>query len=288
MQCQQREAEIMEIRARETSVTGKLGYLLPQEDRPFNYMCDPGPSRVATNCRYERKDCCISNARLAPSAPALDVNGFALYEARSSVTSFYDDEQVTRTYYREVEELALQLTKGRRAVVFDHQRRQREAGRPELGFGRHGDGSKPAALGRVHNDYTERSGRRRLNMVLPDADPEVPFLIVNFWRPVLHPAIDTPLAVCDARSVHDEDWVETDIIYPDRRGEIYLVRYSPEHRWHYYPEMHPDEVLVFKTFDSRTGAASRMVPHCAFDDPVAPEDAPLRRSIEIRCLVTLD
>lgn len=278
---------MMDIRTRDAVVTGQLSYLLPLDERPYNYMYDPGPSRAATNCRYELKACPVANARLMPSAPSLDTSGFALYEARSAVTDFYDAEQISQTYYREVENLALQLTGGKRAVVFDHQLRQREAGRPALGFGRHGDGTKPAALGRVHNDYTERSGQRRLTMVLPDADPAQPFLILNFWRPVLYPAIDTPLAVCDARTVRPEDCVETDIIYPARHGEIYLVRYSPEHRWHYYPEMHPDEVLVFKTFDSRAEAGCRMVPHCAFDDPTAPEDAPLRRSIETRCLVTI-
>ena len=113
-------------------------------------------------------------------------------------------------------------------------------------------------------------------------------MILNFWRPILHPALDTPLAVCNARTVSSGDLVAADIIYPRRTGEIYLATYSAAHRWYYYPAMAPSEVLVFKHYDSRPDAQARMTPHCAFDDPTAPADAPLRRSIEVRCLVLLD
>lgn len=277
----------MEIRARDAWVTGRLHYVLPQADRPYVHMYDPGPGVLATNCRYEPVPCTVVDARRVPAPARLDAAGYLLCEARSAVDDFYDSEQVMQRYTREVEDLALQLTGGRQAAVFDLLLRQREAGRPALGFGRHGDGSRPAAVGRVHNDYSEASGRRRLGMVMPLADPATPFVILNFWRPVLYPAVDTPLAVCAGGTVDGADWVEADVIYQARRGEIYLSRYSPQHRWYYYPEMRPEEVLVFKTYDSRLQQAARMVPHCAFDDPAAPADAPARRSIEARCLVTL-
>ncbi|MGV3655590.1 MAG: CmcJ/NvfI family oxidoreductase [Noviherbaspirillum sp.] len=277
----------MDIRARNTHVVAELNYVSPPASRLYNYMYDPGPGTAPTNCRYDPRQCAISDARQAAMDPCLEVQGFQLSEVPTAVADFDDSIQIRDIYYPEVERLVRDLAGGTRAIVFDHQLRQREAGRPALTFGRHGDGSKPAAVGRVHNDYSERSGRRRLQMLLPSVDPHTPFLILNLWRPVLYPAIDTPLAVCDARTVKSGDWVETDIIYPARTGEIYQARYSPDHRWSYYPEMTPQEVLVFKTFDSRAGNPGRMVPHCAFDDPTAPADAPPRRSIEIRCLVTL-
>jgi hypothetical protein len=105
---------------------------------------------------------------------------------------------------------------------------------------------------------------------------------------MMHPALDTPLAVCDARSFPMHDWVACELIYPTRTGEIYLGKYADSHRWYYYPAMAPDELLVFKTYDSRLDSPARMTPHCAFDDPTAPADAPLRQSIEARCLVILD
>jgi hypothetical protein len=239
------------------------------------------------NCEYEVRYCRIRDARQL-SAVTLESAGFELLQASSAVDNFHDEQQVSDRYYRELEEIAISMTGGMRAIVFDHQLRRREEGRPPLGFGRSGGGPNPAALGRVHNDYTEDSGWRRRRLVLAEAEPDRPFLILNFWRPLLHPAIDTPLALCDARSFPKQDWVASDIIYPDRTGEIYLGKYADSHAWYYYPAMQPRELLVFKSYDSRLDKPARMTPHCAFDDPTAPDNAPLRQSIEARCLVVLD
>jgi hypothetical protein len=275
-------------RAEAAYLNGELGYLVPPRERPYNYMYEPPPGVPRQNCEYESRECRIHNARALRSALGLEATGFELLDASSGVRDFSDEAQVTGRYYRELEALALNLTGGVRAIVFDHQRRKREAGRPALSFGREGDGTNPAALGRVHNDYTEVSGPRRRAQVLPGAAADQPFMILNFWRAIVHPAIDTPLAVGDARSFPKKDWVASDLIYPERTGEIYLGLYSAAHRWYYYPEMQPGELLVFKSFDSRIDHPVRMTPHCAFDDPGAPPDAPLRQSIEARCLVILE
>jgi hypothetical protein len=41
-----------------------------------------------------------------------------------------------------------------------------------------------------------------------------------------------------------------DLIYRDRIGETYAVKHSPAHRWLYIPGMRPNEVLLFRTYDS--------------------------------------
>jgi hypothetical protein len=46
------------------------------------------------------------------------------------------------------------------------------------------------------------------------------------------------------------------------------------------------EALVFKQYDSQVSGVACFTPHSAFDLPDIPPAAPLRRSIEIRCLVT--
>lgn len=276
----------MDAKVRSDHVIGGLGYVIPPAQKPFNYMVEPPQGQPWHNCEYEQRDCRIHDARPLSSAMSLESTGFELLDAPSSVEDFRDDRQVTGIYYREIEELAKQLAGGARAIVFDHLVRQREHGRPPLTFGR--ESAQPAAVGRVHNDYTETSGRRRFYLTLSDAAPEQPFVILNFWRPVRHVAFDAPLAVCDARSFPARDWVESDLIYAERTGEIYLGKYSASHAWYYYPAMTPSELLVFKTYDSRLDSPARMVPHCAFADPTAPDDAPPRTSIEIRCLVVLD
>lgn len=270
------------------SVAGELGYAAAPGERAFQYMYEPPAGTAQTNCGYDMRGCRIANARLVTSSLALDTTGFELFDAPSEVTDFRDHEQIARVYYREAEEIARNVTGGLKAFVFDHLLRRREDGRPRLDMGRRGDGSKPSAVGRVHNDYSESSGKRRLNMISAAADFDFPFIILNLWRPVFHPAFDAPLAVCDARSFARRDWLECDVIYPDRQGEIYLGTYSDDHRWYYYPGMLPGEVLAFKTYDSRSDVPARMTPHCAFDDPTVPSGAPPRCSIEVRCLVVLE
>jgi hypothetical protein len=83
-----------------------------------------------------------------------------------------------------------------------------------------------------------------------------------------------------------KDLVVSDILYPDRSGEIYLVQQSSHHRWAYFSEMDSHEALVFKQYDSQVNGVGRFTPHSAFDLPDIAPDAPLRESIEIRCLVT--
>jgi len=91
--------------------------------------------------------------------------------------------------------------------------------------------------------------------------------------------------VCDARSVEDGDLVATDLVYPDRVGEIYYVKFNSRHRWFYAPAMRNDEVMLIKCYDSEDDGRARFVPHAAFVDPNTPAGARARESIELRTLV---
>lgn len=109
--------------------------------------------------------------------------------------------------------------------------------------------------------------------------------IINLWRPIRGPLRDSPLAVCDARTVKFDELVPTDLIYQHRVGETYSVKFNPEHRWLYVPEMTDDEILLLKCFDSKTDGRARFAPHTAFVDPTTPANVPPRESIELRTLV---
>ena len=80
----------------------------------------------------------------------------------------------------------------------------------------------------------------------------------------------------------------SEVRYQSRKGEIYLLAHSPRHRWFYYSEMDGHEALVFKQYDSQVSGGARYTPHAAFDLPSIPADAPLRESIETRCLIVMD
>ena len=111
------------------------------------------------------------------------------------------------------------------------------------------------------------------------------FEIVNVWRPIRGPLRDAPLAVCDATSVAFADFVPSDLVYRDRTGETYRVRYNPAHRWFYVPEMRADEAVLIKCYDSAEDGTARFTAHSAFEDPTAPADVLPRESIEVRTLV---
>jgi hypothetical protein len=272
------------------AVRADISYVASSTEKPYNYMYEPTDGSPQYNCKYELRTVSIADARALLLAPSVHACGFELWDAPSQVADFHDDVTLRKTYYDECAELACTVTGGSHAYVFDHQLRKREAGRPSLTFGRHGDGSKPAAAGRIHNDYSENSGRRRLALVVgaEAASTVERFCIVNVWRSIAGPVLDTPLALCDAWTVGALDLQVSELRYTHRTGEIYLLSHSPRHRWFYYSQMDRHEALVFKQYDSQVNGVARYTPHAAFDLPDVPADAPLRESIEVRCLVIMD
>jgi hypothetical protein len=58
---------------------------------------------------------------------------------------------------------------------------------------------------------------------------------------------------------------------------------DPHHRWCWFRDMTPDEVLVFTTFDSDP-TRPHQVAHTAFTDPGCPPGTPTRASVELRAL----
>lgn len=272
------------------SVRASLSHLAPGEPSPVHYACAPPPGVPWESGRYDACSIEIGDARQLPD-PSVHVEGFSLCDAPTALRHHGDEDEIYRVYYPELEALAVEVAGGRRAFVFDHLVRENLRGDGALNFGRstHGEHAGPNA--RVHNDYTEHSGRRRLARVLGAEvarHPAPRYCIVNVWRSLRGPVLDTPLAVCDARTVDAADLVEAQVRYPKRLGEIYVAVHAPRHRWWYYPGLDRHEALVFKQYDSRLGGVARFVPHAAFAHPQVPAGAPPRLSIEARCLVLFD
>ena len=224
----------------------------------------------------------IRDARALDPAPSLDREGFTLVHHETVALNLYDPESARTVYYPEVEKLVAGVTGARRVLAFDHNvRNPQKAERGE-------DGAQ--APGRfAHNDYTLKSGPQRVRDLLPAEEAEERlkhrFAVINVWRPIRGPVHDTPLAVCDAQSMTQEDFNETDLKYEDRTGEVYSVSYSPNHRWFYFPNMERNEAMLLKCYDSSTDGRARFTAHSAFEDPTSPPDAPARESIETRTLV---
>ena len=104
----------------------------------------------------------------------------------------------------------------------------------------------------MHVDQTTKSSIARVHRHLPASDvPELlkhRFQIINLWRPISHPALDWPVALCDYRSVDPKDVMPVALIYPnsDFEGETMGISYNENHKWKYYREVTPEEVILIK------------------------------------------
>jgi hypothetical protein len=263
-------------------VTADLNYLAPPLDRPRTYTFEPPSGEPRSNIVPEPRHVPIHDVRPISETVSLDREGFALIRQKSSVNDFYNEDEIKGVYYPEAERLIKAATGADRVFVFDHTVRKRVEGAADR------DGGLRQPVARVHVDHTETSGPQRVRDLIPDEAEELlkgRVQIINLWRPIRGPLLDSPLAVCDARTVHPNELVASDLVYPNRVGETYSVKYNPEHQWFYVPRMSVDEALLLKCFDSRTDGRARFAPHSAFADPTTPPDAPPRESIELRTLV---
>jgi hypothetical protein len=263
-------------------VEADLVYLAPMTERPHSYTYDPPPGVPRTNTANAPHRVMVHDARPLVADLSLDREGFELAEQRSAVCDFYDEDELRRVYYPEAERLVARYTGALRVIIFDHTIRRRQWGAEDRAAGMP---RQPAT--RVHNDYTERSAPQRIRDLMGDeADALLGrrYEFINVWRPIRGPLRDAPLAMCDARSVSPGDMVASDLIYRDRKGEIYLMQHNPKQRWYYVPEMRADEVLLLKCYDSASDGRAALSPHGAFEDPTAPANVLPRESIELRTI----
>jgi hypothetical protein len=263
-------------------VDAELNYVLPTTERTYMYTYNPPSGVPTTNVKIDPQVQFIRNGRAGTSTLSLERQGFALLKMHTSLFDFSNSDDVRRIYYPEAEQLLMTSTGADRAIVFDHTFRRHIAG----AIDRKHRFRQPVHL--VHVDYSDNSGPRRVRHFLEDADGSPPpshVKIVNLWRSTQDLLRDAPLAVCDALSVRLEDQIQADLIYPSGPGEVLLLSYNPEHRWFYFPEMNPDEALIFKCYDSRPTGCARFTPHTAFVDDTLPVNSALRESIELRALL---
>jgi hypothetical protein len=266
------------------SVESTVKYLAPFQGKPVCY----GYRQDLDNLPLEDRTIRIEDARPAAADLSLDAEGFVLTCAPTGVKNFFDQAE-REVYQRESEELIRNLTGASMVVSSIGSVIRRSERSPRFCQ----DGS--TVPGRwVHCDFspTPNGSSFWVKKLLPAAQADVllrqRYAFYNIWRVLSTPPQDTPIALCDVRTVSAADRIGADCVVdgPDDPGfssELSVFRYDRNHRWLYFPNMTRDEVLVFKGYDSdanRTGG----VPHVAFDDPSCPAGAPPRESIDVRML----
>lgn len=235
----------------------------------------------------------------------LDVHGFMLGKHGSAIADFHDKPSVDASYLGEVEQIVTQLSGATRTAAqgwmirtsADLSARARE----KVEGYQHSGGIQPPA-GEAHVDYNEITGRRAAARIYADRFPDGPgykrYICFSFWRTFSPGPQDWPLAVCDGRTVSDEETASNTLFVVDEfpvgdaltapvEGEDQMIaatifRHRERHRWWYFSNMQADDVLLFKFQDSDHSVTWRC-PHTAFHDTSLP-DTKIRESIEVRCI----
>jgi hypothetical protein len=260
------------------TIEATVNYLLDTGEMPVTYVAVPGSADTRSSSTLDPRRVTIRNGRPQADRFTLDRNGFRFVRHDTKVADFYDQDEVRRVYYPEMEALVKQESGASRVVVFDHTLRTADDELREAQKIRE-------VVRRVHNDYTEWSAPQRVRDILPDEAEALlsrRFAIIQVWRPIRHPVETFPLGIADAQSLSPEDLVVSERRAPNRVGQTYAVTHNPAHRWLWFPRQRRDEAIVFKVYDSLKDGRARWTAHTAFDDPTSPANARPRESIEIR------
>jgi hypothetical protein len=253
--------------------------------------------------RYEDHEVTIRDGRAVRERLTLDTHGFTLADHVSGIRDFHDKDEIEARYAEEACGVIRRLTGASQVVARGWMvRTSGELPKAEKVVGyQHYGGVQPPA-GEVHVDFTHETAHRVAERTYQEAFPNGPgyrrFIATSFWRAFSPPPQDCPLALCDGRSLKDDEGVrntlhivdelpsEAEMVRPmdgeEQRIAASIFRYRPTHRWWYFSNMTRDEVLLFKFFDSDHSVTWRC-PHTAFWDTSLPNPH-TRESIEFRSL----
>jgi hypothetical protein len=263
-------------------VNATMNYTVDNGRAPDYYFYEPDPSVVLNPPGGDPQVVKIHDGWPIADQFHLDRQGFVLRDFSPDFKRFDDEAAVKSAFYAQVVDFVKAQTGAVRVEVFDHTIRKRLAADLKVQT----TVQRPAVQ-LVHSDYTVNSGPQRVRDLLPDEaegllQGRVAFY--NVWKPLTQRVEELPLAMCDALSDADEDMLTMELKYRERTGEIYVMRYSPAHRWYYFPKMEPSQALLLKTYDSEVDGRARFMGHSAFEDPTTPADALKRESIEVRTM----
>ncbi|KAL7928349.1 hypothetical protein V8C35DRAFT_318437 [Trichoderma chlorosporum] len=252
------------------------------------------PDAKQTNLETEPSNVSVVDIRGREGEFDLEQHGFCvvrtdLDDIDNIYPNFADPCWVQDNYYARLEKwmrAAIGDDKIRRIYIYDHTVRRRDPGLAVESRGT--EGALQPVLA-AHTDHSHGSGPTRIHAHLSEEEAkslmQTRFQIINVWQPLFGPLEDWPLGICDPKSVRQEDLVHTDLIYPHYFGEIYSLRLNASHSWFYLSHQMPNELLLFKNYDSKLDSPTRFTPHCGIRNPMTPETARPRESIEFRVMV---
>jgi hypothetical protein len=269
-------------------VQAQIDYLLPSSRINRRFWA---PGKEYNTGLYAPYPVIVRNARLAGPF-TLHEHGFCLGQHHTGISDWGANYGADSPYASEVGAAAMRLCGA--DVVVPMGGMVRSSGLTSATV------QPPAA--EAHVDFTrgcaERIAARLYRNAHPAGRPYQRFIAFSFWRALSPPPQDMPLALCEGGSVRDEEGTHNtkvdvdeiptgEALFAPIEGEELMAaatifHHSPAHRWWYFPDMTPEEVIFIKFYDSDHSGAWRC-PHTAFRDHTRP-DARERRSMEFRAI----
>lgn len=236
------------------------------------------PNQSNTNMALEPHDLRLHDARPIIDSLSLDREGFTLVRQESGLTGESDLDVEARGYLSDVAGFLTDMT-GASLVL------------PQgKGLLKRKNTEGASTVSRwVHMDYTRDAAHKWIGWVEAWQDRELRhyrrFAIFQTWRCLTPPPSDNTLALCDASSIDERDCIVFDACVRepyDEPGNVFesqFSRFNPGQRWYYFSDLGPDELIVFKGFDSDPARHAQPL-HNSIDLPG--DGAPPRVSVEAR------
>ena len=195
---------------------------------------------------------------------------------------------VEGTYYNECAKLVQQRTGASKALA--HNWRYRQHQKDFIPSDVVGISFKPVTMFHIDND--KDTAEASLRRTLGDAEAErwlkKHWGIINVWRPVGDTVMQWPLGLMDSRGVKVGEDAEPIFTKNNYKSHFLGIKHTRDFNFYYVSKLTVDEALLFVDYDSAKSEELSGLAHGAFYDHGTPEDAPLRRSMEVRVLVLWD
>jgi hypothetical protein len=238
------------------------------------------PNWANTNMALKPYDLRIHDARPIADALSLDREGFTLVRHDCGITGAFDVDADGPGYHAEVARMLAGLT-GASLVV--------PQGKGLIKRSMAGTETETGPARWVHMDYTTAAAYKWVEWIEGWEGLSLRryprFAVYQTWRCLTPPPCDNTIAFCDASSLDDGDCIVFDACLrepydePGNSFESQFAMFNPAQRWYYFSDLTPDELIVFKGFDSDP-ARYAQPPHNSADLPDA--DAAPRVSVEAR------
>jgi len=291
------------------STTGVFGVWNGTEDGEVGYI-DYAKGKTNVNDPKEQ-DVELFNIRAMKNKPTFKDDGYALAQHKTALSTEQlmaglnteeGKKYIEDVYFKETADIIRKHSGCAIVVPYTYRVRENAMVRPaEFAAKRLAkEGIAHAVLPIAHVGRDMETAPPRLRDIFGDKTDELVakhsrYASINVWRPIGETVKRWPLCMINHKNI--PDWAyDTHCarVYPKNdpraaiRGEKshdLVLKWDPRYVCDYASDMTAEDVFVFSSFDSDF---SKVAPHAAFWDNSTAEDAPIRRSIEVRTWVFFD